>query len=249
MKKVIIVAITAMSIFACKEKAKEVAAETETVMEKIEEEATNQTGEWEVLFDGTSLDSWRGYVSEGMYPEWTIEDGAMAFSPGAQGGKNIITKDQYTNFVLSLEWKISEAGNSGIFWGVHESPEFKEAYETGPEIQVLDNDKHPDAKNGTTHRAGALYDLIAPKEDYTKPVGEWNLCILEVNHKTNLGKVSLNGTELFTFPVHGEEWDAMVADSKFKGWKGFGKFETGHIGLQDHSDPVWYRNIKIKRLD
>ena len=212
--------------------------------------SSSSSGDWEWLFDGASMEHWRGYLSDEMYPEWTIEDGAMAFTPGSKGGKNIISKNQYTNFILSLEWKISEGGNSGIFWGVHEDASFPEAYQTGPEIQVLDNERHPDAKvGGGTHTAGALYDLIAPSADVTKPAGQWNLCVLEVNHKANRGKVSLNGTELFTFPVHGSEWDQMVATSKFKAWEGFGKFQTGHIGLQDHSDKVWYRNIKIKKLD
>jgi len=247
MKKILLTILVCGTFIACKEKTKEVALETEDTME---EKVTATDSEWITLFDGTSFDNWRGYLSEEIHPEWTLEDGAMAFNPGEKGGKNIISKDQYTNFILSLEWKISEGGNSGIFWGVHEDESFPEAYETGPEIQVLDNEKHPDAKVGEgRHTAGALYDMIAPTTDVTKPAGQWNLCVLEVNHNTNQAKVTLNGTELFTFPVHGADWDQMVASSKFKDWKGFGKFHTGHIGLQDHSDKVWYRNIKIKSLD
>ena len=174
---------------------------------------------------------------------------AMKFTPGKEGGKNIITKGTYTNFVLSLEWKVSEAGNSGIFWGVHEDEKFREAYMTGPEIQVLDNERHPDAKVAQgTHKAGSLYDMIACPDEHVNPAGEWNLCVLEINQDANVGKVSMNGTEVMTFPLHGEEWDKMVANSKFKDWEGFGKYRTGHIGLQDHSDVVWYRNIKIKTL-
>jgi hypothetical protein len=245
MKKSITIMILAVTLTNCKEKVTEEIAETETMPVEVTE-----TSEWITLFDGSSFNNWRGYLAEGMYPEWTIEDGAMAFTPGAEGGKNIISKDQFTNFVLSLEWKISEGGNSGIFWGVHEDKQFDEAYQTGPEIQVLDNLKHPDAFVGEgRHTAGALYDMIAPSQDVTKPVGEWNRCEIEVNHKTNTGKVTLNGTEIVSFPVHGAEWDAMVANSKFKDWPGFGKYQTGHIGLQDHSDKVWYRNIKIKNLD
>ncbi|MEL6810501.1 MAG: DUF1080 domain-containing protein [Bacteroidota bacterium] len=250
MKKSLTLVLLSLALVACKDKKEDIAAESEAKTETKEEMTTTEDSDWVVLFDGTSFDNWRGYLKEEMHPEWTIEDGTMAFTPGKVGGKNIITKDKYTNFILSLEWKISEAGNSGIFWGVHEDKEFPEAYQTGPEIQVLDDDKHPDGKVAQgKHKAGALYDMIAPPEGVTKPVGEWNLCNIEINHKTNLGKVTLNGKELFTFPVHGEEWDAMVANSKFKDWKGFGKFKTGHIGLQDHSDKVWYRNIKIKELE
>lgn len=239
-----------ISFFSCKEKAKEVAVDTEINKNIMEEKMPDNMGDWINLFDGTSFENWRGYLAKEAYPEWTIEDGAMAFNPGKEGGKNIISKEKYTNFILSLEWKISEGGNSGIFWGVFEDTKYSEAYQTGPEIQVLDNEKHPDAKvPGRTHTAGSLYDMIAPPTDVTKPAGEWNVCIIEVNHKTNLGKVSLNGIELFSFPAHGEEWNSMVANSKFKDWEGFGKYQTGHIGLQDHGDKVWYRNIKIKKLD
>ncbi|WP_367186856.1 3-keto-disaccharide hydrolase [Maribacter confluentis] len=132
--------------------------------------------------------------------------------------------------------------------GVNEDEKFKTGYQTGPEIQILDNDKHPDAKAGTTHQAGALYDMVPPAKDVTKPVGEWNTMELTVDHKNNRGKVLLNGTEMVTFPITNEEWNAMVANSKFAGWDGFGTFKTGKIGLQDHGNVVSFRNIKIKQL-
>ncbi|MBT8259248.1 MAG: DUF1080 domain-containing protein [Bacteroidia bacterium] len=233
---------------ACKDK------ETKTEEKEVEktmvvEKTETKDSEWISLFDGTNFDSWRGYLYDGMYPEWTIDGKAMKFTPSKEGGKNIITKGTYTNFVLSLEWKVSEAGNSGIFWGVHEDEKFSEAYMTGPEIQVLDNERHPDAKVAEgTHKAGSLYDMIACPDEHVNPAREWNLCVLEINQDENIGKVSMNGTEVMTFPLHGEEWDKMVAKSKFKDWEGFGKYRTGHIGLQDHSDIVWYRNIKVKKL-
>lgn len=231
---------------ACKQDKKET---SETASEPQVETETQEASDWITLFDGTNYDQWRGYLTDTIYPEWTIEDGAMAFVPGKEGGKNIITKDVFTDFELSLEWKISEGGNSGIFWSVNEDQKFKEAYQTGPEIQVLDNERHPDAKaNPKFHQAGALYDMVQPEHDVAKPAGEWNLCVLKINHKTNQGSVTLNGTEIVTFQVHGKEWDAMVAKSKFKGWEGFGMHHTGHIGLQDHGDKVWFRNIKIKEL-
>ncbi|MCF6294639.1 MAG: DUF1080 domain-containing protein [Flavobacteriaceae bacterium] len=243
MKKIII--LIAVVFAACKQTPKEKNIETEAV----EEIQVNIESEWISLFDGTSLKNWRGYLAEDIYPEWTIENGVMVFTPSNEGGKNIITKEKYTNFVLSLEWMVPEAGNSGIFWSVHEDEKYTEAYQTGPEIQVLDNEKHPDSKvaNGT-HKAGSLYDMIGYPDKFINPAGEWNLCVLEINHETNQGKVIMNGKEAITFPVHGTEWDNMVANSKFKDWEGFGKYQTGHIGLQDHGDKVWYRNIKIKEL-
>ncbi len=248
MKKLILLMLITLAFSTCKQAQKEPEVKKIEAKETEEIEVTNDA-EWIVLFDGTSFDKWRGYGSEEMPSEWILENGSMAFTPGEIGGKNIITKQKFTNFVLSLEWKISEGGNSGIFWGVYEDEKFKEAYQTGPEIQVLDNAKHPDAKVATgTHKAGSLYDMIACPDEFINPAGEWNLCVLEINHEINLGKVSMNGNEVMTFPIHGDAWNNMVTNSKFDGWEGFGKYQTGHIGLQDHGDKVWYRNVKIKEL-
>ena len=210
---------------------------------------SDSSSDWTILFDGTSLDNWRGYLSEDIYPEWTIQDEVMVFNPSNVGGKNIITKEKYTNFILSLEWKISEVGNSGIFWGVHEDKRFTEAYMTGPEIQVLDNERHPDSFVGNgIHKAGSLYDMIGYPDEHINPAGKWNKCVLEIDHKKNIGTVTMNGKASISFPLSGEKWDAMVANSKFKDWEGFGKYHSGHIGLQDHSDKVWFKNIKIKEI-
>ena len=206
-------------------------------------------GEWITLFDGTNFDQWRGYLSEDMPEAWSIVDSALVFTPGGKGGQNIITKDLYYNFELSLEWNIASGGNSGIFWGVMEDPAYPEAYQSGPEIQVLDNAKHPDAFVGEgTHTAGALYDMIAPSEDHTNPAGSWNHCVLRVDHRINQGLVFMNGHQIVEFPLHGDQWTEMVAKSKFADWPVFGKSPKGHIGLQDHGDRVAYRNIKIKHL-
>lgn len=243
MKKAIFILLALLAFMACKNKAtKKVTSEPKPTNQVVKDTT------WEVLFNGTSFAKWRGYNADSMYPEWEIEDGAMVFTPGKYGGKNIITKEEYTNFILSLEWKISEGGNSGIFWGVFEDPKYKEAYQTGPEIQVLDNERHADGKTDV-HRAGALYDMIAPKQNVVKPAGQWNKCVIKIDYKNNIGVVTLNGTEIENFPVKGPKWDAMIARSKFATWDGFGKHHTGHIGLQDHGNKVWYRNIKIKRLN
>ena len=232
----------------CKEKApaKQVEVEQEIQMQ------TTTTDQWEVLFDGTSMDAWKGYRTAEVPSSWKIEEGALVFYPPQDGPEgvsyNLVSRKEYTNFVLSLEWKISVGGNSGIFWGILEDPKYGQPYETGPEIQVLDNQGHPDASNGDTHQAGALYDMVAPDADLTRPPGEWNQCEITVDYKSQKGKVILNGQEILTFPLGNSAWDAMVEKSKFKGWEGFGKFQTGKIGLQDHGDIVAYRNIKIKTL-
>lgn len=247
MKRIALI-ICLCSLFACNQTEKKSQEKGETQNTVSSKEMINKEG-WTILFDGSSLDNWRGYLSEDIYPEWTIQDDVMVFTPGEVGGKNIITKEKYTNFILSLEWKISEAGNSGIFWGVHEDEKFSEAYMTGPEIQVLDNEKHPDSFVGNgIHKAGSLYDLIGYPAEYIYPAGQWNQCVLEVNQTANIAHVTMNEKTTISFPLHGVEWDKMVDNSKFKDWEGFGKYRTGHIGLQDHSDQVSYRNIKIKKL-
>ena len=112
----------------------------------------------------------------------------------------------------------------------------------------MDNEKHPDGKNGTSHQAGALYDLISPSEDATKPIGEWNLAVITINHETNEGTSVLNGVEVAKFPLNGDALDALLKGSKFNGWDGFAEYKTGKIALQDHGDVVSFRNIKIKEL-
>jgi hypothetical protein len=259
MKKLIFSALIAVMVMGCKEKTDKKNMDVDSDPLANKENGTPPPppaaveGDWQVLFDGTNFDAWKRYLEDGVGDAWKIEDGAMVYYPPKERKKgekyNLVTKEDFTSFVLSVDWKISEGGNSGIFWGVKEVESLPEAYHSGPEIQVLDNEKHPDAKNGPVRQAGALYDMVGPSEDATKPVGEWNTCVITVDHNSNKGNVVLNGTEIASFPVHGAEWEAMIDKSKFKGSEHFGKYRTGRIGLQDHGDIVSYRNIKIKTLD
>ncbi|SNR55306.1 3-keto-disaccharide hydrolase [Lutibacter flavus] len=217
---------------------------------KNSENQQTETEEWVSLFDGKTFNGWHNYKTKTISDEWQIIDGAMVFTPdpNKDGGiNNLVTDNDYTNFKLSIDWKISEGGNSGIFYGVFEDEQFSVPYQTGPEIQILDDLNHPD-KEKETHRSGALYDMIAPSEKAVKKVGEWNTCIIEINHKTNAGKIWLNDKEIVSFQVSGKEWDAMISKSKFKDWPGFGTYKTGKIGLQDHGNTVSFRNIKIIEL-
>jgi hypothetical protein len=202
-------------------------------------------GPWKTLFDGKSLDAWRGYNKETLPEGWQIKDGTLTLV--GKGASDIITKEEYENFELELEWKISEGGNSGIFYNVVEAPEYKNTYDTGPEMQVLDNERHPDAKAGKNgnRTAGSNYDLI-PASKPSKPAGQWNKVKLVVNK----GHVEhwLNGTKVVEYQLWSPEWEKMVAGSKFASMPAYGKAKKGHIALQDHGDPVWFRNIRIREL-
>ena len=243
MKKILIFTLAITFIIACKETPKKKTAQAEP----------GTQSEWVDLFDGKSFDGWHQFNKSEMSPAWSIEEGAMVFDPEKRpkkkGSHDIVTDKEYTNFELSLEWKIAEGGNSGIFWAVLEGEQYYSPYTTGPEIQVLDNERHPDAlANPKFHQAGALYDMVQPSQDVCKPAGEWNHVLLKINYATNKGSVELNGVEIVTFPMSGEGWDELVANSKFSDWEYFAKSNTGKIGLQDHGDKVSYRNIKIREL-
>ena len=211
------------------------------------EAPAQKKGKWVKLFDGKSFDGWRNWKKEGLSDKWKIEDGAMTLTE--KGGGDIITTKMYGDFILELEWKISEKGNSGIMYHVREGNSYCCPYITGPEIQVLDDERHPDSFAGSegNHKAGSLYDLLPPSDlKAVKPAGEWNKVRIVIQN--GRGESWLNGKKVVDFPTKGPEWDAMVAKSKFKNWADFGKFDTGHIALQDHGDKVWYRNIRIKEL-
>jgi hypothetical protein len=204
---------------------------------------------WKSLFDGKSKKGWHIYRGEATGESWQVENGILMFvpikKPGVKTGGDLTSDEEYENYHLSLEWKISEGGNSGIIFGVKEDSMFKKSYLTGMEMQVLDNDKHPDAKI-VKHRAGDLYDLISSTKENLKPVGEWNQA--EVIYNNNTLQLILNGETVVSTTVGDDNWNKLVAGSKFRTMKGFGTFRKGRIVLQDHGDKVWYRNIKLKQL-
>lgn len=205
---------------------------------------------WTPLFDGKTTAGWHTYGKTEAASAWKAEDGALhldaaAKKQGAEGG-DLVTDEEYANFHLKLEWKIAPNGNSGIIFFVKEDPsQFHQTYNTGLEMQVLDNNGHPDAKIHK-HRAGDLYDLIASSKETVKPAGEWNKAeIVSKNGKLDL---YLNGTKIVSTTLWDDNWKKMVAGSKFASMPGFGTFKSGKIALQDHGDEVWYRNIMIKKL-
>ncbi len=203
---------------------------------------------WVLLFDGTDINAnWRGYKMDSVPTNWEIEDGAIFLNPNNYGNPgDIISREQYGEFEFSLEWKVAPASNSGIMYHAVESDEYEFPYETGPEMQVLDNDRHGDAKI-RQHRAGDLYDLIESSVENVRPVGEWNDVRIIV--QGNRLQHWQNGEKVIETTMWDDNWDALIADSKFATWPGFGKSNVGHLVLQDHGDPVWFRNLKIKKLD
>lgn len=212
--------------------------------------ASVKKGKWVQLFDGKSTAGWHNYLKMGqsVSDKWVVDDGALHYA-GGRGGGDLVTDKEYGDFELEVEWKIAEGGNSGIIYHVHEDPKFTATYQTGPEMQVLDNERHPDAKQGRdgNRTAGTLYDIQKPvTPGAAKPAGEWNKARLVISN--GRGEHYLNGKKVAEYATSGPEWDAMIAQSKFKTWEGFNKYNTGHIALQDHGDKVWYRNIRIREL-
>lgn len=195
-----------------------------------------------LLFDGGTPDAWRGYGRDDLPGGWSAIDGTLAYTPG-EGSGDIITRETFTDFDLRLEWKLEPGGNSGIFFGIVEGP--RRTYHSGPEIQILDNAGHPDGQNPKTS-AGSNYGLHAPAEDVTRPVGEWNE--VRVVREGDRIRQWLNGTLVVEYEIGTDEWNALVADSKFAEWPDYGVHHEGHIGLQDHGNPVWFRNLRIRRL-
>ena len=206
---------------------------------------------WITLFDGTSTKGWHSYGHTTAGDIWQVQDGALYADTtkkvkGSHVNNDLLTDDEYENYHLKLEWKISPKGNSGIVFNVKEDTTlYKNTYNTGPEMQVLDNNGHPDAKI-IKHRAGDLYDLITSSKETVKPVGEWNLA--EIMVKDGKLDLFLNGTNVVSTTLWDDNWKKLVAGSKFKDMPGFGTFKKGRIALQEHNNAVWYRNIQIKKL-
>ncbi|HEX5026343.1 MAG TPA: DUF1080 domain-containing protein [Agriterribacter sp.] len=203
---------------------------------------------WQLLFDGTTTKGWHTFNKPDLGSTWDVQDGAFHHKSGAEGregGGDAVSAEEYGDFHLKVDWKISPNGNSGIIFLAKEEPKYEHSYYTGPEMQVLDNNGHPDGKI-IKHRAGDLYDLITSKPENVKPVGEWNTSEIKIKN----GKLELwqNGVKVVSTTLWDNNWNAMVAGSKFKNMEDFAKSKTGHIVLQDHGNEVWFKNIKIRKL-
>lgn len=202
--------------------------------------AEEKAAGWKLLFDGKSLAGWRGYKTETPPKGWRaanrelIRDGS---------GGDLMTAEQFDNFELRLEWKISQNGNSGIIYRIGTDGQYP--WSTGPEFQILHNAGHKDGASPITS-AGSNYAVNPPIKDVTKAVGEWNEArvIANGNHVEHW----MNGVKLLEYEIGSQDWEARVKASKFATMPGYGRVKRGYIALQDHGDVVTYRNIKIRTL-
>ena len=215
-----------------------------------------------VLFDGTSLNGWRGYGKDNVPSRWTVEDGCIKFS-----GTDLIFARKFKNFILELEWKVSKGGNSGIFYLAQEvktvredgSEKYEPIYISSPEYQVLDNANHPDAFLGVdgNRQSASLYDMIPAKPQNSNAFGEWNKAKIMVYKGTVVH--GQNDANVVEYHLWTDQWTQMLQASKFSQEKWPLAFELlnncggenheGYFGLQDHGDDVWYRNIRIKVME
>lgn len=210
-----------------------------------------QSEGWKLLFDGTSVDGFRGY-NQDSFPSkgWQVKDGVlMVESTGTEEsgfGGDIITKDQYKDFEFKVDFKLSPKGNSGILYLVQEV-KGQPAWHNAPEYQLLDNEAY---RGGDIplekHSTGDNYDLVGSTVNAMKPVGEWNEAMIRIKDK----KVEhwLNGQKVVEYTLGSPEWKELVKKSKFKDYPKYGMAEKGHIGIQDHGHQLWYRNIKIREI-
>jgi hypothetical protein len=204
--------------------------------------AQEQAAGWRLLFDGRTLNGWRGYKRDTPPAGWQVVDGAL--TRVGEGG-DLLTAEEFGSFELALDWKISPGGNSGIIYRVVEDPALEYVWQSGPEMQVLDNAGHPDGRVPSTS-AGSDFALYAPVRDVTRPVGEWNQARIVVNG--NHVEHWLNGVKLLQYELGSPEWEARVQASKFRTMPRYGRASRGHIALQEHEAWVAFRNVRIRPL-
>ncbi len=212
--------------------------------------AAEKSAGWQLLFDGASTDGWHAYGSKTIGTAWKAVDGTLHLDTRPDGapktGGDIVSDKEYRNFELQLDWKIDKAGNSGVCIFINENKDkYKWMWYTAPEIQIVDNEGHPDGKV-FKHQAGDLYDLIPAKVKAANAPLEWNHYRIKcVNGKL---EVYLNKQLVISTQLWDDAWKQLVANSKFKNLSDFAAYRSGRIGLQDHGNNVWFRNIKIREL-
>lgn len=200
-----------------------------------------QTEGWELLFNGNDLSHWRNFKKADLNPKWQAVQGELILT--AKDAGDLVSKKQYADFELQLDWKVSEVGNSGILLRADELGDY--VYSHALEVQILDNERHPDSKLAT-RRSGSLYDLQASPSESHKTAEQWNhvRIVFQGMHL----QVWQNDVQTIDLLIGSEDWNTRLAASKFNTWPDFGVNKMGYIGLQDHGDVVAFKNIKIKAL-
>ena len=209
--------------------------------------AAEKKGGWTLLFDGHTVDAWRGYKRpDATESRWKVEEGTLTLPPengrDTHGQRDIISKETFEQFELVFDWRIASGGNSGVKYFILEDLDSA----IGHEYQLIDDERHADAKVGPHRQTAALYDVLPAADRPTKPAGEWNTTRIVVSGQTV--EHWLNGKKVLQYELNSPALNAAIAKSKFKSIDRFGKRQNGHILLQDHGDQVWFRNIKIRRL-
>ncbi len=206
--------------------------------------STEQRDGWKLLFDGKTTSGWHNYKQTTVGPGWLINDGILSRTADTTvAAGDLLTKEKYTNFDFALDWRISEGGNSGIIYRATEDNDY--IWQSGPEMQILDDARHSDGKLTITS-AGSAFAIYPAPRGVVHPANEWNSARIVVrgNHVEHW----LNGTRLFEYELGGTDWAAKVAASKFKSMPNYGKSPNGFIALQDHGDKVEFRNVRIRVL-
>ena len=258
--KAIIPAILSLALIlsafnGCKQGAKQQEGESTQEQEELLNQLTQEEKDngWKLLFNGEDFEGWRGYNMDN-FPEsqWVTENNAMKCLGSGQGeaageAGDIIYDQKFKDFHLKFEWKISKGGNSGVFYLAEEIPD-EPIWKSSPEFQILDNANHIDANRGKNgnRKAASLYDLIPADPQNTKPYGEWNQAEIMVYEGTVIHRQ--NGEDVVEYHLGTDDWKEMIANSKFSEVPEFGKYRKSYIGLQDHRNDVWFRNIKLKEL-
>jgi hypothetical protein len=203
--------------------------------------AEQRASGWRPLFDGTNTDAWRGYKTQTMPAGWHIVDGVLTKTGSVE---DIVTKDQFGNFQLALDWKLSPGGNAGVFYRGTE--EYDHIYWSAPEYQLLDDAGHPDGQSRLTS-AGADYGLYPSPAGVVKPADQWNSTLIVVNGNTI--QHWLNGQKLLEYEVGSADWTAKVKASKFAAYPNYGRAPKGYIAVQgDHDGTLSLRNVRIREI-
>jgi len=252
MSKFFLISLLLLGITACKTEKKE--DKKEPMAEATA--AQDPADDWTYLFDGSSTEGWRAYNGDSLPAKWVIEDGVLTFDTekrteaDKKGGNDIIyAAEKFDNFELAWEWKLPKGGNSGLLYHIREGD--WSLPETSPEYQMLDDlgwEKINNAKLEPWQKTGADYAMYPPDENkkIVKPAGEWNTS--RIRFTPELVEHWLNGKKILSFVPWSKDWEKRKSEGKWKDSPKYGTFKSGYIGLQDHDSPLWFRNIKIKKL-